>query len=136
MLTPLQRIDTKDAAGNPNGYVVPIWRADSGVAISQVYLTAVTLGHSKGPHLHRKRHGRFTCISGVADIILRDPEAKYWVIRLDSAAPTMLDVPPGTAAEIRCGPVGCTALLLNMPDPAWSAEDPDEWPVENWNPPC
>ena len=27
------------------------------------------------------------------------------------------------------------ALVLNMPSPAWSKEDPDDWPVLNWQDP-
>ena len=135
MLTPLQRIDTKDAAGNPNGYVVPIWRADSGERIEQVYLTVVRPGKEKGPHLHQKRCGKFICIRGAAQFILRPPSGIYVRVNLNGNTPEMLVVPQGTVALIRCIS-GQAAYLLNMPDPAWSAEDPDEHEVQSWNPPC
>jgi dTDP-4-dehydrorhamnose 3,5-epimerase-like enzyme len=133
MLTPLQRIDTKDVAGNPNGWVVPIWRADSGEKIEQVYLTVVLPGTSKGPHLHHKRCGRFTCIQGGAEIITRDQDGRYASAQLTADQPSTFTVPPGVAAEIYCFTLE-PAYLLNMPTPAWSAEDPDEWPVTDWNP--
>ncbi len=43
----------------------------------------------------------------------------------------MVLVPAGCAAAIyNDGPE--EALVLNLPSPAWSAAEPDEWPVENW----
>ena len=133
MLTALHRIDTKDAAGNFNGWLVPIWRADSGEAVSQVYLTVVLPGCTKGPHLHLKRTGRFTCIGGRAQVLMRNGHGYEGAI-LSEANPAALIIPPGTAAEIRC--LGeRPAYMLNMPDPAWTADEPDEWPVEDWDPP-
>lgn len=132
-MTLLRRIKTQDAQGQPNGWVVPIWRADSGEKIEQVYLTVVFTGQSKGPHLHRKRCGRFTCIRGGVEIITRDQDGRYASVQLTADQPSTVTVPPGIAAEIYCFTLE-PAFLLNMPTPAWSAEDPDEWPVEDWNP--
>lgn len=135
MTRDLEQIPTFDKAGIVNGWVVPIWRADSGDNIAQVYLTVVTPGKSKGPHLHNGRIGRFTCIAGNAEIILRNGNGRYLVERIgeDESYRTVI-VPPGIPAEIRCLG-GTPAYLLNMPTPAWSAENPDEWPVQDWNPP-
>ena len=130
----LEYIPTNDQQGLVNGWVVPIWRADSGEPIAQVYLTVVTPGKHKGPHLHRRRTGRFTCVAGNVEIVLRNGDG-YHVEKIgEDEGYATVAVPPGTAAEIRC--LGDRpAYVLNMPDPAWSVEEPDEWPVTDWYPP-
>lgn len=133
MRTALKRIETQNQ-GAPNGFVLPIWRADSGEKIEQVYMTVVMPGTVKGPHLHRQRCGRFTCIKGDIEIIARFAEGTYkayWTGEISGFA--TIHIPPGVPAQIRCLSGG-PAYVLNMPTPAWSAEDPDEWPVESWDP--
>ena len=131
----LERIPTVDQRGIVNGWIVPIWRADSGDPVAQVYLTVVAPGKAKGPHLHRKRTGRFTCVAGNVEIVLRNGDGYHMEKIGEDEGYATVAVPPGTAAEIRC--LGDRpAYVLNMPDPAWSAEDPDEWPVTDWMPPC
>lgn len=128
----MPRIETKDAQGKPNGFVLPIWNAlESEYRPEQVYLTSVLPGTSKGPHLHKKREGRFCCVSGNCDVIVRSPNGVY-IEHLNLGTDNrIIRVPPGYAAQIVCrGDV--EARVLNMPNPAWSKEDPDEWPVENW----
>lgn len=128
------RIPTKDASGKDNGWVLPIWNCrETEYRPDQVYLTAIAPGCSKGPHLHKTRTGYFAVVQGRVHAILRRGD-QYEVHRLglyDANQPLM--VPPGVACEIQN--VGADeAILLNMPSPSWSADEPDEWPVENWNP--
>ena len=128
------KIETKGADGRPNGYVLPIWNSrESDYRPDQVYLTVVLPHRSKGPHLHKKRTGYFSCIQGNVKVILRT-DGQYithWLGPDDANFP--LHVPPGTACEIRNS--GCVpAFVLNMPSPGWSREDQDEWPVEDWKP--
>lgn len=128
------RIPTKNASGEPNGWVLPIWNCrESEYRPDQVYLTAIAPGYSKGPHLHKTRTGYFACISGRVHVTLRNGD-QYETYRLGLYnANEPLRVPPGVACELRN--VGDKeAVLINMPSPSWSAEEPDEWPVEDWNP--
>ena len=128
------RILTKDANGKENGWVLPIWNCrEVEYRPDQVYLTAIAPGCSKGPHLHKIRTGYFACVSGRVHAILRRGD-QYETYRLGLYnAHEPLRVPPGVACELRN--VGAEeAILINMPSPSWSADEPDEWTVEDWNP--
>lgn len=131
-------ITTKDKNGKVNGWVQTIWRADHSrirgreYRPDQIYLTVVLPGTSKGPHLHKKRTGLYVCVAGVAEIVVRN-NGQYFNYAVSNANVDPVCVLPGNPCEIRC--VGNEpAYLLNMPSPAWSADDPDEWPVEDWSP--
>ncbi len=127
-------IETRDQEGRPNGFVVPIWNAlESNYRPDQVYLTAVLPGCIKGPHLHHKRSGMFCCLKGNVAIVIRTQAGEYAEARSgEKYGYEKISVPPGIPAAIyNIGPE--TALVLNMPTPAWTREDPDEWPVEGWD---
>lgn len=127
------KIETKDVNGRPNGFVVPIWNAlECKYRPDQVYLTAVLPGCVKGPHLHQRRTGYFCCVKGHVTLVLR-VGGKYKEIRLGEDHDYLaVGISTGTPAAIyNLGPE--IALVLNLPSPAWSKDDPDEWPVENWN---
>lgn len=130
---PRGAIATRDAAGDPNGWLVPLWHTDSGEEIGQVYLTVVLPYQSKGPHLHKVRSGRFVCVKGNVEIVTRQ-NGKYnseWTGEGYEFKPVR--VPPGTPAEI-CNFGLEPAYVLNMPNPPWRKDETDEWPVEGWNP--
>lgn len=126
-------IETKDSAGRPNGWLLPLWNTwEHAWKPEQVYLTAVAPGAKKGPHLHKRRCGRFICVSGDVEIRIRDHEHRYWTERTGEIfGREWVVVPHGCAAEIR-NPGGKEALVLNFPDRAWRPHDQDEWPVEDW----
>lgn len=134
----MTRIPTYDRNGKPNGWLLPIWRTEDDpvhVHTGQVYVTAVALGCSKGPHLHRIRMGRFTCISGDVRIVTR-VDGQYASVEIgETKGYRTITVPPGVPNEIvNIGEK--EALVINMPFPAWNKNEPDDWPVENWEPPC
>lgn len=129
------KIPTKDANGNPNGYLVPIWNVNEQPLLrpDQVYLTVVAPGTCKGPHLHMKRRGLFCCISGDITITTRENGEYKTECSGEHFDYKIIEVPAGVPAYI-CSWRKRKALVLNMPSPAWSADDPDEWPVEDWRP--
>lgn len=136
---------TTDSDGRYNGYIVPIWNAldRPDLQPSQVYLTAIFPHCRKGPHLHMKRRGLFMCVKGNVRIVLAETKVigatpagplngyDYKTRLTGEASYELVEVPPGTPAAIY-NDGDETALLLNMPSPPWSREDPDEWPVEGW----
>lgn len=132
------RIITRNSNGLPTGWLLPIWHADDGPPIEQVYLTAISQGAMKGPHLHKRRRGLFACIRGHVRIVWREESGRY---RSEDLPPNSPDRPnrvviePGTPAALYNIGEG-EAYVLNMPSPPWRINEPDEWPVENWNPPC
>jgi dTDP-4-dehydrorhamnose 3,5-epimerase-like enzyme len=134
MTKTLRVIPTKDSNGYTNGRLLPIWHVDDGPAISQVYLTTILPGRQKGPHLHKKRSGAFTVLTGNVVIVTRNIEGIYTeheCFTPDAKFHTTVYVPPGVPAALYN--VGVTeALVLNMPHPAWRIDDQDEWPVEDW----
>jgi dTDP-4-dehydrorhamnose 3,5-epimerase-like enzyme len=126
---------TVDSDGRYNGYLIPIWNAleRPDLRPDQIYLTAVAPHSRKGPHLHRKRRGLFCCVKGDVAIRIRDADGSYR-IELTGALlgyGHLVEVPAGTPCALY-NDTDEVALVLNMPAPAWSREDPDEWPVEGW----
>ncbi len=142
------KIPTFDpATKQENGYVILCWNAleQAEERPDQVYVTAIKPGCHKGPHLHKVRCGRFICIKGNVRIETRHPAADVpamwspWLplVKLtefsgEQHGHRLIKVEPGVAACIyNDGPA--EALVINMPTPAWSKEQPDEWPVEDWD---
>jgi len=127
------KISTKDADGDINGFLVPIVNIHdafpgTGEWPKQVYLTVVAPGKVKGPHLHKKRWGLFTCILGNIRIVVRN-EGRYeeYLTGVDHQFRTV-QVPAGIPAALQN--IGDTdAYVLNMPSPAWRADDQDEHTV-------
>jgi dTDP-4-dehydrorhamnose 3,5-epimerase len=132
-LTPHQFIETKNREGRANGFLIPIFNVHDGWVApeqypQQVYLTVVTPGQVKGPHLHLKRWGLFTCIRGNVKIIVRI-QGKYeeYLSGVDHRFAS-IQVPAGIPAAIQnIGDVD--AYVLNMPSPAWRADDQDDHAV-------
>ncbi len=128
-----KRIETRGKDGKPNGFLIPIFNVNEGFTApaqqpQQIYLTVVAPRAVKGPHLHNKRWGLFTCVKGNVRIVMRT-EAGYEEHcsgeRYDFAT---IQVPAGVpSALVNLG--DDEAYVLNMPSPAWSAEEPDDHPV-------
>jgi len=132
-LAPHQSIETKNREGRANGFLIPIFNVHDGWVMpeqypQQVYLTVVTPGQVKGPHLHLKRWGLFTCIRGNAKIIVRTQERyEEYLSGVDHQFAT-IQVPAGIPAAIQnIGDID--AYVLNMPSPAWRADDQDDHAV-------
>lgn len=136
----MPKIETFDSEGKPNGWVLPVWsELDQPVLKpAQVYLTAIAPMSRKGPHLHMKRRGMFSVIAGAVrfQMPIRDGSAH--------GTHNGYTVRPGDPVVVV--PAGCPcalynygdteALVLNMPNPSWSQDNPDEWPVTHWQDPA
>ncbi len=80
------------------------------------------------------RRGLFVCLKGTVRIVKRDLHGFYSRIIGGEEIYGLVIVAPGTPCAIyNYGDE--EALVLNMPSPAWSKEEPDEWPVEGWQDP-
>jgi mannose-6-phosphate isomerase-like protein (cupin superfamily) len=129
------KIETRDTAGNINGWVLPLWSALEHPELrpDQVYVTAIAPHSRKGPHLHRRRRGLFACVSGRFSVWIQLSDGTYDGYSIEPGEPPTF-VPAGIPCALYN--YGDTeALVVNMPSPAWSADDPDEWPVEDWQDP-
>jgi dTDP-4-dehydrorhamnose 3,5-epimerase-like enzyme len=131
----MKKITTYNPDGTSNGWLVPLWHTDSSIPVDQVYLTVISPGQSKGPHLHLHRSGMFTCIRGSVDIITRCPDGNYRhsLSGPDTDFRTVL-VPKGFACQLVNLDPSNESYILNMPSPPWRADFPDENPVDDWNP--
>jgi len=134
------RIDTRGPDGSPNGFLVPIYNRYEGFLAEaqrpeQVYLTVCRPGARKGPHLHRKRWGYFTCIRGNVRIVARLADG-YAVEHTGEAHGFLtVEVPAGVPAMIEnVGDV--EAYVINTPSPAWRPDDQDDHEVTDWDPPA
>jgi dTDP-4-dehydrorhamnose 3,5-epimerase len=127
------KIVTKNKDGKSNGWLVPIFNIHDGLIDTaqqprQVYLTVIAPGEVKGPHLHMKRWGLFTCIRGNAKIVIRTEKGYEEYLTGEDHKFTTVQVPAGVAAALQN--IGEEeAYMLNMPSPAWRIDDQDEHPV-------
>ncbi len=115
--------------------MVPIWNSleEPFYRPDQVYKTTVAPHSRKGPHLHKVRRGFYFCARGSVRLRLRDDAGNYIEITLDENAKPVPILPGVECAIYNYGDE--EALIINMPSPAWSKEEPDEWPVEEWQDP-
>ncbi len=131
-----RKLDTKDRNGSRNGFLIPIFNVHDGFVEEdrtpkQVYLTVVAPGSAKGPHLHMKRWGLFTCIKGNVKIVARTPAGYEEYYSGESHGFASIQLPAGIpAALVNEGTQD--AYVLNMPSPAWHVDDQDDHPVEGW----
>ena len=121
---------TKSNSGLVNGFLVPIYNIydgffSKGEEPQQVYMTVISPNHVKGPHLHFIRTGSFTCIRGNARFILKIDDGYEVIYSGENYEYTTIIVPTGVPAALQnLGDED--ALILNMPQPAWTPEMNDE----------
>jgi hypothetical protein len=124
------RIRTYAQDGEVNGYLIPIFNIndhffDPGSEPEQVYITALTPHSKKGPHLHFKRTGFFTCIKGNVRIIVKINSEYVEYYTGENYKYLSIEIPTGIPAVIQN--IGDDeALILNMPNPAWTPDMNDE----------
>jgi dTDP-4-dehydrorhamnose 3,5-epimerase-like enzyme len=124
---------TKDKAGKVNGFLIPVFNVHDGFLAEaqhpkQVYVTVVSPGTVKGPHLHVKRWGVFTCIKGNVKIVMKTEGGYVELYSGERHDFCSVQIPAGTPAAIQC--LGDEdAYVLNMPSPAWHVDDQDDHPV-------
>lgn len=148
-------IPTRDTSGNPNGWLMPLWNAAEGqgeaLRPDQVYLSAIAPGCDKGPHLHMVREQRYYCIRGIVEVIWREEDEVDFGTHGSTASPSTratrhaygrkllkpgsepLVIAPGVPSQLR-NMDSEEAWIINMPSPPWTPQQPDDWPVEDWNP--
>lgn len=128
------KITTKNSEGKVNGFLVPILNTHEGFVDpeqwpQQAYLTVAKVGEVKGPHLHKKRWGLFTCIKGNIRIVLRNNGVYEEYFSGEDHDFATIQVPAGVPGALQnIGQVD--AYVLNLPSPAWHVDDQDEWDVE------
>lgn len=124
------KLVTKHKTGAANGYLVPLYNENDGFFAKgsepkQVYLTVISPGERKAPHLHYIRAGFFTCIKGDVKIVLKTPEGYKEFYSGENHEYLSVEVPAGVPSLVINAGEG-EAFVLNMPAPAWTPEMNDE----------
>lgn len=118
-----------------NGVLIPIYNMHERfqqVGVQQVYATTCDVGGHKGPHLHKKRWGYFTCVSGDVKIIAKFPDGYREAYTGESYGFNTVEVPAGIPSKIIN--IGSKiAIIINTTSPAWTPDNPDDEPVEGWD---
>ena len=128
------KITTKTVEGIENGFLIPIINVhdkfvEQAQWPQQVYCTVAKPKTTKGPHLHKKRWGLFTCIKGNVKIVIKTEEGYQEQFTGEDYGFATIQVPAGIpSALVNIGEVD--AYILNMPSPSWHPEDQDDWDVE------
>ena len=128
------KIVTRNQSGKENGFLIPVVNVHEGFVGEeqwprQVYCTVAGPGEVKGPHLHHKRWGLFTCIRGNVKVVVRIDGVYEEYFSGDEYGYQTIQVPAGIpAALVNVG--DSDAYILNMPSPAWHPDDQDDWDVE------
>jgi len=124
------KISTKNDEGESNGWLVPLFNVhESKIDIEQhprqVYLTVIASREVKGPHLHLKRWGLFTCIRGNAKIVVCTEKGYEEYLTGEDYEFATIQIPAGMPAAMQ-NMGDEEAYMLNMPSPAWHPDDQDE----------
>lgn len=128
------KIITKSANGKENGFLIPIMNVHEKFVRpeqwpQQVYLTVAKPEEIKGPHLHKKRWGLFTCIKGNIKIVIKINGEYVEKFSGEDHQFATVQVPAGIpSALVNIGE--SEAYILNMPSPSWHVDDQDDWDVE------
>jgi dTDP-4-dehydrorhamnose 3,5-epimerase-like enzyme len=127
------RFTTKDDDGHPNGFLIPIFNIHDDFVSpenkpQQVYLTVCEAGKVKGPHLHLKRCGFFTCVRGNIRVVARTPSGYEEYFSGEDYEFATVEVPAGIPSAIQ-NIGGEPAYVINTPSPAWHVDDQDEHKV-------
>jgi mannose-6-phosphate isomerase-like protein (cupin superfamily) len=136
---PHNRYSTKGSDGQANGFLVPIYNVHEGFvpgerSPKQVYLTVCSAGTRKGPHLHMKRWGYFTCVRGNARVVAKIGDEYTVAYTGEDHGFATIEVPAGVPNLLEnVGDVD--AYIINTPSPAWHVDDQDDHAVTEWNPP-
>ena len=128
------QISTRNSNGSINGFLIPIYNINDGFITNgnepqQVYLTVCDVGQIKGPHLHKKRWGYFTCIRGDIRIIVRNRNSYEEYFSGENHEFATVEIPPGIPAAIQ-NIADEPSYVINIPSPAWHIDDQDEHQCE------
>ena len=128
------KIITKNAKGVANGFLIPIINVHENFVQKeqwpqQVYCTVAVPGEIKGPHLHKKRWGLFTCIKGNIKIVIKVDGEYHERFSGEDHNFSTIQVPAGIPSAL--DNIGKDdAYILNMPSPSCHPDDQDDWDVE------
>jgi dTDP-4-dehydrorhamnose 3,5-epimerase len=113
---------------NVNGFLIPVWRDwDKTITVQpeMVYITSISPGEIKGPHLHVIRHSYYTCIKGKVVFIAKENSGKYIEIESSPDEPVLIEIPKNhSSAHINLSDE--TSIIMALVNPSWKPDNKDE----------
>lgn len=123
-----KKVPTKDHNGNPNGWLIELYKDKETGLKTEAYLTAAFPGAFKGYHLHRVRAARYVALKGKMKIITYSQQDGKWQKKetiLEAGKPERMFIPKDVATGLEN--IGTEeAWLINYPDPAYDPSLKDE----------
>ncbi len=124
-----KKVQTKDHSGNPNGFLIELFKDKETGQKTEVYLTAASPGAFKGYHLHRVRAARYVAVKGKMKITLYKPgvpsSKEEHILDASAESPVRLFIPKDIATGLEN--IGDEdAWMVNYPDPAYDPALLDE----------
>jgi dTDP-4-dehydrorhamnose 3,5-epimerase len=122
----LEKHDTKDIHDDHvNGSLTVIWRDWDKIIKNHpkmIYVSSVTSGEVKGPHIHTRRESYFTCIHGKVIFVIKKQDGTYDEIISSDENPVMVHVPKNiSSAHMNLS--STTSRILALADIAWKPND-------------
>lgn len=125
---PAKKVQTHDASGNENGFLIELFKDKDTGQKTEAYLTAALPGAFKGYHLHRVRAARYVALKGKMKITTYEHNGNTWEKTetvLDAVNPTRMFIPKDVATGLEN--IGDEeAWLVNYPDPPYDPSLTDE----------
>ncbi len=133
----LKLIETKDATGLKNGWMIPIYKKNdpyfADYDMRFVYASSVAAGSCKGPHMHKKRECRLVCIKGSVDLVVRE-NGEYKKYVLSASNPIVVTIKAGNPFMVKCNESTYQeGILLNFANHIWSPDDQDNYKPDEWD---
>ena len=116
------------------GLLMEILRSDDSLfdRFGQCYITVVHPRVVKGWHYHKKQYDHFSCLRGVAKVVLYDgreesktfKEVNEFILSLET--PLLVKIPPYVFHGFTSAGAE-EAMILNVPTELYNYSDPDEY---------
>ncbi len=118
------------------GSLMEILRSDDSIfsRFGQVYMTTAYPGVVKGWHYHKKQVDYFTCIKGMAKLVLYDSRKDSKTYKeineffIGVKKPILVTIPPFVYHGFK-GIGTEEAIMINIPTEVYSPENPDEFRI-------
>lgn len=123
------------------GMVMEIFRRDDQFfeKFGQVYITTVYPGVIKAWHYHKKQSDNFTCLQGMAKLVLYDSRensptrGEFNEFFIGTRKPILVHIPPNIYHGFK-GISETEVIMLNIPTEPYNHKKPDEYRIP-WNDP-
>lgn len=130
------KVKSLQVFSTPEGTMIPIYHDwddwNEGYIPQMAYVTTMQPSTSKGPILHERRTAYLTAVSGTVELeyiengVMNSMHLKDGIIKA-------VIIPPGVPIKLINHSLSETAIVINLPRPAWKPDDQDTIKFVDWN---